>query len=76
MVMSADQPGLTFSLSLIRSEPTYNLPVQQWSFVSDFAVKLQPSLSPLLPQPVSWDVGGAAPPLSVSRFETILECTQ
>ncbi|PKU40739.1 fras1-related extracellular matrix protein 2 [Limosa lapponica baueri] len=39
MVMSADHLGLTFSLSLIRSEPTYNQPVQQWSFVSDFAVR-------------------------------------
>ncbi|NXQ66192.1 FREM2 protein, partial [Quiscalus mexicanus] len=39
MVMSADHPGLTFSLSLVRSEPTYNLPVQQWSFLSDFAVR-------------------------------------
>ncbi|NXE46860.1 FREM2 protein, partial [Casuarius casuarius] len=39
MVMSADHPGLTFSLSLIRSEPTYNQPGQQWSFVSDFAVR-------------------------------------
>lgn len=38
MIMSADHPGLTFSLRLIRSEPTYNQPVQQWSFVSDFAV--------------------------------------
>lgn len=44
MVMSADHPSLTFSLSLIRSEPTYNQPVQQWSFVSDFAVKPQPLL--------------------------------
>ncbi|XP_012886943.1 PREDICTED: FRAS1-related extracellular matrix protein 2 [Dipodomys ordii] len=39
MIMSADHPGLTFSLRLIRSEPTYNQPVQQWSFVSDFAVR-------------------------------------
>lgn len=39
MIMSADHPGLTFSLQLIRSEPTYNQPVQQWSFVSDFAVR-------------------------------------
>ncbi len=31
-IMSADHPGLTFSLRLIRSEPTYNQPVQQWSF--------------------------------------------
>ncbi|EPQ05541.1 FRAS1-related extracellular matrix protein 2 [Myotis brandtii] len=39
MIMSADHPELTFSLHLIRSEPTYNQPVQQWSFVSDFAVR-------------------------------------
>lgn len=50
MVMSADHPGLTFSLSLIRSEPTYNQPVQQWSFVSDFAVKPQPLLYFLFPR--------------------------
>lgn len=53
MVMSADHPGLTFSLSLTRSEPTYNQPVQQWSFVSDFAVKPQPSLRLLVPHSVS-----------------------
>ncbi|XP_018591125.2 FRAS1-related extracellular matrix protein 3 isoform X1 [Scleropages formosus] len=39
MVMSADHPGLTFTLSLVRTEPTYNQPMQQWSFVSDFAVR-------------------------------------
>ncbi|XP_022376363.1 FRAS1-related extracellular matrix protein 2 [Enhydra lutris kenyoni] len=39
MIMSADHPGLTFSLRLIRSEPTYNQPMQQWSFMSDFAVR-------------------------------------
>lgn len=39
MVMSADHPGLTFTLSLVRSEPTYNRPTQQWSFTSDFAVR-------------------------------------
>ncbi|KFO26836.1 FRAS1-related extracellular matrix protein 2 [Fukomys damarensis] len=39
MIMSADHPGLTFSLRLIRSEPTYNQPIQQWSFVSDFAIR-------------------------------------
>ncbi|XP_053312033.1 FRAS1-related extracellular matrix protein 2 [Spea bombifrons] len=39
MIMSADHPGLTFTLSLVRSEPTYNQPIQQWSFVSDFAVR-------------------------------------
>ncbi|XP_061916520.1 FRAS1-related extracellular matrix protein 2b isoform X1 [Entelurus aequoreus] len=39
MVMCADHPGLTFNLSLVRSEPTYNHPIQQWTFVSDFAVR-------------------------------------
>ncbi|XP_075449299.1 FRAS1-related extracellular matrix protein 2 [Ascaphus truei] len=39
MIMSADHPGLTFTISLVRSEPTYNQPIQQWSFVSDFAVR-------------------------------------
>ncbi|XP_069779228.1 FRAS1-related extracellular matrix protein 3 [Narcine bancroftii] len=39
MVMSADHPGLSFTLSLVRSEPTYNQPMQQWSFTSDFAVR-------------------------------------
>ncbi|KAM9436971.1 FRAS1-related extracellular matrix protein 2-like [Salvelinus alpinus] len=38
MVMCEDNPGLTFNLSLVRSEPTYNQPVQQWTFTSDFAV--------------------------------------
>ncbi|XP_033942134.1 FRAS1-related extracellular matrix protein 3 [Pseudochaenichthys georgianus] len=39
MVMCADHPGLTFTLALVRTEPTYNQPIQQWSFVSDFAVR-------------------------------------
>uniref|UniRef100_A0A8C0F747 FRAS1 related extracellular matrix 3 n=1 Tax=Bubo bubo TaxID=30461 RepID=A0A8C0F747_BUBBB len=39
MVMSTDHPGLTFTLSLLRSEPTFHQPVQQWSFISDFAVR-------------------------------------
>ncbi|XP_062308992.1 FRAS1-related extracellular matrix protein 2-like [Osmerus eperlanus] len=39
MVMCAEHPGLTFNLSLVRSEPTYNQPVQQWTFTSDFAVR-------------------------------------
>ncbi|XP_012499273.1 PREDICTED: FRAS1-related extracellular matrix protein 2 [Propithecus coquereli] len=39
VIMSTNHPGLTFSLRLLRSEPTYNQPVQQWSFVSDFAVR-------------------------------------
>ncbi|XP_037655980.1 FRAS1-related extracellular matrix protein 2 isoform X2 [Choloepus didactylus] len=38
-VVSADHPDLTFSLRLLRSEPTYSQPEQQWSFVSDFAVR-------------------------------------
>ncbi|PWA28075.1 hypothetical protein CCH79_00012133, partial [Gambusia affinis] len=39
MVMCAEHPGLTFNLSLVRSEPTYSQPIQQWTFVSDFAVR-------------------------------------
>ncbi|XP_076023891.1 FRAS1-related extracellular matrix protein 2-like [Genypterus blacodes] len=39
MVMCVDHPGLTFNLSLVRSEPSYNQPVQQWTFTSDFAVR-------------------------------------
>ncbi|XP_051542064.1 FRAS1-related extracellular matrix protein 2-like isoform X3 [Myxocyprinus asiaticus] len=39
MVLSADHPGLTFNLSLIRTEPTNSQPVQQWMFISDFAVR-------------------------------------
>ncbi|XP_062869848.1 FRAS1-related extracellular matrix protein 2a [Trichomycterus rosablanca] len=38
-VTSVDHRGLTFNLSMIRTEPTYNQPVQQWSFSSDFAVR-------------------------------------
>ncbi|XP_072320110.1 FRAS1-related extracellular matrix protein 3 [Eucyclogobius newberryi] len=39
IVICADHPGLTFTLGLVRTEPTYNQPMQQWSFVSDFAVR-------------------------------------
>ncbi|KAM5311565.1 FRAS1-related extracellular matrix protein 2 [Glossophaga mutica] len=38
-VTSADHPGLTFSLRLLRSEPTFSQPAQRWSFVSDLAVR-------------------------------------
>ncbi len=38
MVMCPDHPGLTFNLSLVRNDPTYNQPIQQWTFISDFAV--------------------------------------
>ncbi|XP_061608318.1 FRAS1-related extracellular matrix protein 2-like [Phyllopteryx taeniolatus] len=38
-VMSATHPALTFNLSLVRSEPTFNQPMQQWTFTSDFAVR-------------------------------------
>ncbi|KAI2659804.1 FRAS1-related extracellular matrix protein 2 [Labeo rohita] len=38
-VLSADHPGLTFNLTLVRTEPTYSQPVQQWMFISDFAVR-------------------------------------
>ncbi|XP_069832964.1 FRAS1-related extracellular matrix protein 3 [Dendropsophus ebraccatus] len=39
MVMSAEHPELTFTLNLLRSEPSFRQPVQQWNFVSDFAVR-------------------------------------
>uniref|UniRef100_A0A8D0GCH3 FRAS1 related extracellular matrix 2 n=1 Tax=Sphenodon punctatus TaxID=8508 RepID=A0A8D0GCH3_SPHPU len=39
MVLSANHPGLTFRLNLLRSEQAYRQPVRQWSFVSDFAVR-------------------------------------
>ncbi|XP_044286604.1 FRAS1-related extracellular matrix protein 3 [Varanus komodoensis] len=39
MVMSADHPDLTFTLSLSQSEQTFHQPMQQWKFVSDFAVR-------------------------------------
>ncbi|CAJ0940824.1 unnamed protein product [Ranitomeya imitator] len=32
-------PELTFTLILVRNEPSYHQPIQQWSFVSDFAVR-------------------------------------
>ncbi|XP_058132901.1 LOW QUALITY PROTEIN: FRAS1-related extracellular matrix protein 2 [Dasypus novemcinctus] len=38
-IVSAGHPDLTFSLRLVRSEPTYSQPEQQWSFVSDYAVR-------------------------------------
>ncbi|XP_013926262.1 PREDICTED: FRAS1-related extracellular matrix protein 2-like [Thamnophis sirtalis] len=39
MVMSSDHPGLTFILNLSQSEQTFNQPMQQWKFLSDFAVR-------------------------------------
>ncbi|KAE8627259.1 hypothetical protein XENTR_v10006920 [Xenopus tropicalis] len=39
MIMCADHPELTFTLSLVRSEPSLSQPIQQWTFVSDFAVR-------------------------------------
>ncbi|XP_059401005.1 FRAS1-related extracellular matrix protein 2-like [Carassius carassius] len=39
IVLSAYHPGLTFNLTLVRTEPTYSQPVQQWMFISDFAVR-------------------------------------
>ncbi|XP_033631977.1 extracellular matrix protein 3-like [Asterias rubens] len=37
-VISNDRPDLTFSLNLVRSEPTFAQPEQLWQFVSDVAV--------------------------------------
>ncbi|XP_070554250.1 extracellular matrix protein 3-like [Ptychodera flava] len=39
MVMSPDNGDLTFTLELIRSDPTYAQPEQTWQFVSDYAVR-------------------------------------
>lgn len=39
IVMSPDQPSLTMTLSLIRSDQTYSEPEQLWQFVSNFAVR-------------------------------------
>ncbi len=39
-VTSPDQPGLTYTLTLLRSEPTFAQPEQLWQFVSDHAVSL------------------------------------
>lgn len=50
MVMSGDHPGLTFTISLVRTEPTYNQPMQQWSFVSDFAVSSSENLLYISPR--------------------------
>ncbi|BFZ14656.1 hypothetical protein BsWGS_17695 [Bradybaena similaris] len=39
MVISPNHPDLMFQLELIRSDPTFDQPSQEWSFVSDFAVR-------------------------------------
>lgn len=39
MVISPDQPNLSFQMTLLRSTPTYNSPEQMWEFVSEFAVR-------------------------------------
>ena len=41
-VISVDRPDLTFTLNLIRSEPTFAQPEQLWQFVSDVAVRIPP----------------------------------
>ncbi|KAL3878630.1 hypothetical protein ACJMK2_030964 [Sinanodonta woodiana] len=38
-VTSPYQPGLTFTLSLLRSEPSFENPEQAWEFISNMAVK-------------------------------------
>uniref|UniRef100_A0A8C4NEW7 FRAS1 related extracellular matrix 2a n=1 Tax=Eptatretus burgeri TaxID=7764 RepID=A0A8C4NEW7_EPTBU len=39
MVFCEDHSSLTFTLHIIHSERTFNQPEQQWSFISDFAVR-------------------------------------
>lgn len=40
MVVSPDHPDLTFNLELTRSDPTFEQPNQEWSFVSDLSVSV------------------------------------
>lgn len=39
MVISRDHPQLTFTLSLVSSQQSYDNPVQRWQFMSDYAAK-------------------------------------
>lgn len=41
MVMAPEHPELTFTLDLVRSEPTFAQPEQEWQFVSDYAVRMR-----------------------------------
>nr|XP_029506878.1 FRAS1-related extracellular matrix protein 2-like [Oncorhynchus nerka] len=54
MVMCADLSGLTFTLALIRTEPTYNQPMQQWSCVAGCGTTLAPHENPHRPQGLRW----------------------
>lgn len=54
MIMCMDHPGLTFNLSLVRSQHTYNQPMQQWTFISDFAVSIYFPLHLHLPLPQAY----------------------
>lgn len=38
MVVSPEHPGMSFTLELLRTEPTFAQPEQEWQFVSDYAV--------------------------------------
>ncbi|KAJ7997493.1 hypothetical protein DPEC_G00229600 [Dallia pectoralis] len=69
MVMCADHPDLTFNLSLVRSEPTYNQPIQQWTFISDFAVRDYSGLYRviLLPCTTALNVEFSLPPVCHPR---------
>jgi len=39
MVMSRDLPHVGFTLRMVSTQKTFNNPVQQWEFISDYAVK-------------------------------------
>ena len=39
MVVSPNQPNLSFKLKLLRSAQTYNHPEQMWQFISEFSVR-------------------------------------
>uniref|UniRef100_H3CX40 FRAS1 related extracellular matrix 2a n=1 Tax=Tetraodon nigroviridis TaxID=99883 RepID=H3CX40_TETNG len=69
MVMSVDHPGLTFNLTSLRSEPTYNQPVQRWTFTSDFAVRDYSGTYTvkLIPCTTAQNIEYSAPPLCSPR---------
>lgn len=73
MVVSVDHPGLTFDLTAVRSEPTYDQPVQQWTFTSDFAVRwIHMEAWPSRPRSPSLELQGSRLPLLLPAGERLL----
>ncbi|XP_054706772.1 FRAS1-related extracellular matrix protein 2-like [Uloborus diversus] len=69
MVMTPEHPDLTFTLELIRTEPTFAQPEQEWQFVSDYAVRDYSGLYhvKLIPCTVTDNVEFSTPPLCNPR---------